>query len=86
MLPSHSRAKGSLPIPRMGCLWYRCSVSLWNAVEPLLVPLPSQLLLCAGWVPFSSLPLLVCLGGWVSCVAYRAQLGRLGGSGVGFFK
>ena len=32
MLPSHSRLNGSLPIPCMGCLRHRCSVSLLNKV------------------------------------------------------
>ena len=51
-----------------------------HTVQKLHHPL---LLLFAGWVSLSSLPFRVSWGEGVSRAAYRAQLGRVGGSWVG---
>ena len=65
MLPSHSRLNGSLPIPCMGCLKHRCSVSL--VLPSLLVPPP----LCS--LPFSPLSCLWCCPFFFSASAAPAS-------------
>ena len=59
-----------------GCFNHRCSA---------LMMIPGvQLFLFAGWGFLVPAAFLCVLGGGVSCVAYRAQLGRLGGSRWGW--
>ena len=75
----------------VGCLQTAPCRAPPQHVEPLLALPPSPLLLSTGW-GFLVSPSFPCvLGGGISCVAYRAQLGRVGGSvqapgGVGFFQ